>query len=95
MADITVRKSHGMDYDEAKDKVHQIVTDLHNDTDYVDKVNWNADGSSADVKGKGFKGSFSVDSNDVVVEISLKLFAKPFKSKIADQVESRMSKYFG
>ncbi len=95
MADITVRKSHGMEFDEAKEKVHEVVSDLQKDIEYIDKVNWNADGTAADVKGKGFSGRFQVDPTDVTVDINLKLFAKPFKSKIAQQVDSRMERYFG
>ncbi len=95
MADITVRRTHGMELDEAKGKVRDIVSDLEKDADYIDKVKWNSDGTAADVKGKGFKGNFRVDDQEVVVDIDLKLLAKPFKGKIKEKVASRMDNYFG
>jgi putative polyhydroxyalkanoate system protein len=95
MADISVRRSHGMDYDQAKEKVNQIVSDLQNDIEYIDKVTWNNEGNAADVKGKGFSGDFRVDEDDIMVEIDLKFFAKPFKGKIEQQVKKRMDSYFG
>lgn len=90
MADITIRRSHGMEYDAAKQKVHEIVADL----DYVDKAKWNSDGSAADIKGKGFSGDVEVTDSDLVVNINLKLFAKPLKGKIEDQINKRMDSYF-
>lgn len=95
MADISVRRKHGMEYEEAKGKVHQIVEDLQSSMDFVDKVSWNGAGDAADVKGKGFSGNFRVDDDEVVIEIDLKLLAKPFKGKIQDKVEQRMDRYFG
>lgn len=95
MADITVRRDHGMELDEAKEKVHSIVSDLKNDIDYIDKVEWNADQTAADVRGKGFSGNFRVDPDEIIVDIKLKLLAKPFKGKIAEKIESRMDGYFG
>lgn len=90
MADITIRRAHGMDHAQAKDKVHQIVDEL----DYVDKANWSGDGSKADIKGKGFKGDVEVTDTELVVNINLKLFAKPLKGKIEDQINKRMDSYF-
>jgi putative polyhydroxyalkanoate system protein len=95
MADISVRRNHGMEFDQAKGKVQEIVSDLQNDIDYIDKVSWNADGTAADIKGKGFSGDVRVTESDVVMEIKLKLFAKPFKGKIEEKIEKRMDSYFG
>jgi putative polyhydroxyalkanoate system protein len=94
MGDITVRKKHGLEFDEAKSKVKDIVSDLQQDIEYIDKVNWNSDQTAADVKGKGFSGNFSVDQSDIIVDIDLKFFAKPFKGKIEEKISQRMDEYF-
>ena len=96
MADISVRRTHGMTEDEAKQKVEQVVTDVQEEfSSLVDKISWNDDKTKADVKGKGFKGQFRVTDADVAIDIDLKLFAKPFKGKVESKIASRMDEYFG
>lgn len=90
MADINIRKSHGLDKDAAKAKVHQIVDEL----EYVDKATWNGAGTKADVKGKGFKGDIEVTDTDLVVNIKLGLLAKALKGKIEEQINKRIDGYF-
>lgn len=95
MSDISVQKEHGMEFEDAKAKVHEVVTGLQQEMDYVDTVDWNSDQTSAKVKGKGFKGQFAVDPKLVTVDIDLKFFAKPLKGKIASKVEGHLDRHFG
>jgi putative polyhydroxyalkanoate system protein len=95
MADISVEKEHGMELEAAKAKVHEVVSGLQKEMDYVDTVDWNSDQSSAKVKGTGFSGRFSVDDKKVSVDIDLKFFAKPLKGKIADKIERHLDRHFG
>lgn len=96
MADISVRRPHGMSEDEAKNKVEQVVADVQEEfSSLVDEIDWNADKTRADVKGKGFKGQFQVTDSDVAIDIDLKFFARPFKGKVEAKINSRMDEYFG
>lgn len=96
MSDITVRRSHGMELEEAKQKVEQIVGDVQDEfSSLVDKIDWNDDKTRAKVKGKGFTGQFAVTDSDVEIDIDLKLFARPFKGKVQTRIQSRMDEYFG
>lgn len=96
MADISVRRTHGMDRDEATEKVESIVNDVKDEfSSIVDEVDWSDDKSKADVSGKGFSGQFAVTDSDVTVDIDLKLFARPFKGKVEKRINSRMDEYFG
>lgn len=96
MADISVRREHGMSREEAKSKVEDIVDDVRDEfSSLVNDINWNDDRTRADVKGKGFSGQFEVNDSDVAIDIKLKLFAKPFKGKVEDRINSRMDDYFG
>ena len=96
MADISVRHNHGMSLDEAKSKVEEIVDDVRDDfSSLVNDIDWNADRTKADVSGKGFSGQFQVTDSEVSIDIKLKLFAKPFKGKVEERIQSRMDDYFG
>ncbi len=96
MADISVRREHGMSLDEAKSKVEEIVDDVRDEfSSLVNDIDWNSDRTKADVSGKGFSGEFQVTDSDVAIDIKLKLFARPFKGKVEERIESRMNDYFG
>lgn len=96
MADISLKHPHGLSLDDAKIKVEQIVQDVQSEFPaLVDKINWNGDKTQASVKGKGFDGDFRVDDTNVGIDINLKLFAKPFKGKVQEKIQSRVAQYFG
>lgn len=96
MADISVRRTHGMSLEEAKGKVENIVDDVEEEfSSLVNDINWNDDKTRAKVKGKGFSGQFQVTDDDVSIDIDLKLFARPFKGKVESRINSRMDEYFG
>ena len=96
MADISVRRTHGLSQEEAKEKVSSIVSDVEEEfSSLVDDINWNDDRTRAKVKGKGFSGQFEVDDSDVRIDIDLKLFARPFRGKVESRINSRMDEYFG
>lgn len=96
MADISVRRTHGMSEDEAKQEVEKIVDDVRDEfSSLVNDIDWSEDKSRANVKGKGFSGEFRVDESDVAIDIDLKLFARPFKGKVESRINDRMDEYFG
>ena len=95
MADISVKKAHGMSLEEAQEKIDQVVTDIQSEfTSLVSSIDWNAEKTNAKLKGKGFSGDFSVDEEEVGIDIDLSLFAKPLKGKVQEKIEERMGKYF-
>ena len=96
MADISVRREHGMTEEEAKAKVHEVVADIEKEfPSLVNDISWNSDKTKAKVKGKGFTGEFAVTQQDVMIDIDLSLFARPFKGKVEGRIASRMEEYFG
>lgn len=96
MADISVKHHHGLGLDEAKTKTQQIVTDVQNEfSGIIDKIDWNADNTRANLKGKGFKGVFEVDDKDMSIDIDLSFLTKPFKGKVEEKIKDRIGKYFG
>lgn len=96
MSDISVRRPHGMTEEDAKAKVKDVVTDIEDEFPaLVNEIKWNGDKTQADVKGKGFNGKFQITSTDVMIDIDLSLFARPFKGKVESRIVARMEEYFG
>lgn len=96
MADISVSREHGLSIDDAKSKTREIVDAVQAEFPaLVDTVDWNGEGTSANVKGKAFSGVFAVDDSRVSIDINLKMFAKPFKGKVTDKINQRMAEHFG
>lgn len=96
MADISLRRPHGMAEEDAKAKVHNVVADIENEfPSLVNDISWNDEKSQAKVDGKGFKGQFQVTSDEVMIDIDLSFFAKPLKSKVEGKIARRMDEYFG
>lgn len=96
MADISVRRTHGMELDDAKQKVQSIVDDVEDEfSSLVNNIDWSDDRTHATVTGKGFTGEFEVGDSDVTIDIDLKMFARPFKGKVESRINSRMDEYFG
>ena len=95
MADISKKHVHGLTLEEAKAKTEQIVADVKSEFPaLVDAIEWNADKTRAKVKGKAFEGDFSVDQSAVSIDINLKFLAKPFKGKVEEKIDSRLTRYF-
>ena len=96
MSDISMRRPHGLSEEDAKAKIHNIVADIEKEfPSLVNDISWNDDKSQAKVKGKAFTGQFQVTADDVMIDIDLKLFARPFKSKVEGKIAGRMDQYFG
>ena len=89
MADISKKHVHGLTLEEAKAKTEQIVADVKSEfPSLVDAIEWNADKTRAKVKGKAF------DQSAVSIDINLKFLAKPFKGKVEEKIDSRLTRYF-
>ena len=95
MSDISVSQPHGLSLDEAKEKTQKIVDDvLAEFPSLIKKIDWNSDKTKASLKGKGFTGDFVVTDDNMNVDISLGMLAKPFKSKVEEKIQARITKYF-
>ena len=95
MADISVRRAHGLSLEDAQAKIDQVVVDIQNEfSSLVSSIDWNEEKTQAKVAGKGFSGDFSVTREDVGIEINLSMFAKPLRSKVQQKIEERIEKYF-
>ena len=95
MADISVRRAHGLSLEDAQAKVQKIVEDIQGEfSSLVSSIDWNSDNTAAKVAGKGFSGDFSVNDEEVGIDINLSMFAKPLKSKVQAKIEERVAQYF-
>ncbi len=95
MADISVKRTHGLGLDEAKSKIDKVVEDIQSEfPNLVKAIKWNAAGTEAKVEGKGFTGDFKVDDSNVGIDVNLSMFAKPLKGKVQQKIEERIEQYF-
>lgn len=94
MADIEIRRAHPFDADEALTKLKSMMTEFQTKKpDLVKSLNWS--GSTATAEGKYFKGTFGVQSTEVVVSLRLIGFAaKMAKGMVRDQIEKALDKEF-
>lgn len=96
MADISIHRTHNLSLDDARAKIDKIVSDIQSEFgNLVSSVTWNADKTVADVGGKAFSGKFHLSEGKVGIDVDLKLFAKPLRSKVQEKIEERMTRYFG
>lgn len=96
MADIDLRQAHHTDLEKAKSVIEKIVTKVQ--TDYpslVSSIDWNSDQTQATVKGKGFKGEFTVDETEVAIAIDLNMLTRPFKGKVQEKIAEQIKSNFG
>lgn len=95
MADISVRRTHGLSLEEAQSRIDQVVTDIQSEfSSLVSSIDWNDSKTEAKVSGKGFSGDFTVNEEEVGIDVKLSLFAKPLKSTVQKKIEERMEQYF-
>ena len=95
MATIDIRRPHGTTPADAATKMRGMLEEfVSKSNDLVKEVSWSSDGQRADVKGKGFKGSFSVDSSQVSIAIDLSLVVRAFKGRIEEELTKRLSDTF-
>ena len=95
MATIDIRKAHGTNTNEAATKMRSMLERfVEKRSDLIKDVNWATNGQRADIKGKGFKGSFAVDASNVTIAIDLSLVARAFKGRIEDELTRRLNDTF-
>ena len=95
MATIDIRRAHGTTPDDAATKMRSMLEKfVEKRGDLVKQVSWSSDGQRADVKGKGFKGSFAVNASEVSITIDLSLVARAFKGRIEEELTRRLADTF-
>lgn len=95
MPKLSFTKRHSVGLDEAKARTKSLVekfTQQHGKI--VNKVSWSSDGSAADAKGKGFKGTFRVDGSQVRVDVDLSFVAIPFKGRVEEGIQRELDEAF-
>jgi putative polyhydroxyalkanoate system protein len=95
MADISLAHAHGLSFEDAKSKTDQIVQ--HVQTEFpslINSIGWNNDKTVADLKGKGFTGTFRVDATKVSIDIELGMLTRPFKGKVEEKIRAQIAKFF-
>ena len=94
MADISIRRPHSFDQQEALDKLKSMMNEFQSKKpDLVKDLSWS--GNTATAGGKYFKGTFTVEASEVAVELNLIGFAaKMAKGMVKDQIGKALDREF-
>lgn len=96
MSDISIRRKHGLSADKIKTITQQVVSAVQGEfPSLVSDIQWNSDQTEAKVKGKGFTGTFGFNAEEIMVDIDLSFFAKPFKGTVSEKIQERLNNYLG
>ena len=88
MAKIERTINHSLGLEQAKVAVGALADKLQASFgSFISEVKWNADKTSAEVKGKGFDGNFKVSDKDVKLVMNLGLLTSAFKGKIEQEID--------
>ena len=91
-----VRPHRTDDLEIAKQRVREVLRDMKPTLDkYVQRIDWNDDGTLAHVKGKHVSGTFLVDTMNLKVDLKLSLTATLIKRKIQSRIDEAVSRNFG
>jgi len=95
MANIRMRRRHELGLDTARQRADAVAQELEAEhPNLVQTIDWNADHTEAEVRGRGFKGQLSLSESDVSVEVELGFLARPFRSRVQATLEDRLSEHF-
>ena len=95
MAELKMVRAHGAEtLDDAKVTVRHLLEDMKPTLDkYVERVEWNAEGTQARVKGKHVKGTFTVDAANLAIDLKLSFAAGLVRGKIESRIDEALRKH--
>ncbi|WP_416396874.1 polyhydroxyalkanoic acid system family protein [Allohahella sp. A8] len=86
MSNIKVSRQHNLPMDEARSKAEALAEDLGREFN----VNYEWNGNQLDFKRSGVKGDLKVKENSIDVDLHLGLLARPFKSRIEQELHKHL-----
>lgn len=96
MASIEICHPHKTARDDAAKRTRKLLDDFAAKRGHLFKdMRWAADGTHADIIGKGFTGHVKIDDAHVTITLTLKLVARPFKGKVESSLDRRLTAEFG
>lgn len=91
MPKIAIERAHSIPVEKVTDAVRGLLDGFREEhPGLVKSVDWNADGSVGEAKGKGFSAKFFVSATNVQVKVDLSLFAAPLKGRVERDLSSRL-----
>jgi|SRR4051812_37691120 putative polyhydroxyalkanoate system protein len=90
MADIDIRRTHGMDFAQARVAARQMADDLGRK--FGLKGDW--DGDELRFQGTGVTGKLLVDAKEVVLSVALGFLLKAMKPSIEKAIQNELDSLF-
>ena len=89
MPDIRIKKRHGMPYDEARKLIEKVADDLSQRLG----IGYRPSGDDLKFKGRGVKGTISLDAEHVHLEAELGMFLKVMRASLEDTINRKLDEY--
>lgn len=95
MATIEITREHEFSFDEAKERTRLVIEEMQKKRpELFGDVQWSANGSYAEAKGKGFSAVIEVGKTEASIEVELNLMLKPFKKKLERKINDKFDEVF-
>lgn len=95
MPKLTIHFKHGAEIEKAKNGVRKVIDDFQKKQgSLIKEIRWSSDGCNADALGTGFKGNFSINEEEIKIDLDLSFIAMPFKAKIISTMEAKLKREF-
>lgn len=91
MADISIKREHGLSLQQSKQAAQQIADKMAGDFDMT--TQWNGDVLS--FKRSGVAGTLALRENEAQIDITLDFLFKAFASTLEEKIVRNMDRFFG
>lgn len=96
MPDIRLRRRHGLGLAAARRRAEAVAEELERDHAHlVQSVDWNDEGTRAEVRGRGFRGRFTLSEEEVGIDVELGLLARAFRGRVEQTLAAQLDEHFG
>ena len=95
MATIEITREHSFSMDDAKERMDKVIEEMQKKRpELFGAVEWSANGTYAEAKGKGFSAVIEVGRREASIEVDLNLMLKPFKKKLESKIADKFDEVF-
>jgi putative polyhydroxyalkanoate system protein len=91
MADISIRRAHGMTVKKAKEAAQEVAE--HLDERFDLESEW--DGNTLTFRRHGVSGQLVVDKTHIAIDITLGFLLRAFKGSFVSEIEKNLDEMFG
>lgn len=91
MADISMKRAHGLERSDVQERISQLADKL------ADRLggSWDWDGDDAVCEARGAKARVAYDEENISMDVSLPMMMKPLRGALEKKIDEYFARYFG